>query len=290
MTNPPRRERSGPEPARLTPYELVFVDAAVAGFPRIARDAELNALDPAHPESFAFIPAVGEALRELLPPDAPPDALEQYRALFFHAFNFWGAGRPLYLLEPAVARFLVEAAPALAGWEVALPADACYLQLPANLFWGSIAPDVPPEPVDGFFVTRAVGEDALGIPYQRLDALMVLGLRRERAGFSVIPFHAAVASGVAAQWVGEPAREQGADFASVLPGGELAGLYSIVTVGEALKLLVRALWYIDRHPEGVLEEPPAGPHPAERPEPAPLSHLSFQRVRLASEGGAEAGA
>ncbi|MDQ3310315.1 MAG: hypothetical protein M3497_09345, partial [Gemmatimonadota bacterium] len=54
--------------------------------------------------------------------------------------------------------------------------------------------------------------------------------------------------------VAMPGREQGRDFANILPGGELGGLYSVVTDAEVLKLAVSALWYVDRHPEDVIAE------------------------------------
>ena len=45
------------------------------------------------------------------------------------------------------------------------------------------------------------------------------------------------------------------DFENVLPGGEIAGLYSILTTAEALKLVARALWYIENHAEDVTAAP-----------------------------------
>lgn len=244
--------------ARLTPYEIAFggagFDAGV--FPRLRAEADERGVEAAVRERFAFLSVVGEALRELVPPDAPPEALEQHRALLFHAFNFWRFGRRVYLLDAPVARFLVEAAPMLAGWGFALPYPSVYLQLPANLFWASVAPDATPEPVDGFFVTAAVADDPLGPPYQRLEALMVLGVRRDRAGFSVIPFGTEVGSGIAAVWAEASGREGGSDFENVLPGGEIAGLYSILTTTEALKLLARAFWYVHAHPADVIPQTP----------------------------------
>lgn len=272
---------ASPAPARRTPYELVFESDAFESsiFPRIGKEAASHGVDPLLPEQFAFLSIAGDAVREVLPPDAPSEALEEYRALLFHAFNFWRYGKRVYLLEPSLARYLVEAAPGLREWELRLPHPSLYLQLPPSLFWGSISADMPPEPVDGFFVSTVTPEDAQGRPSPRLDVLAVLGIRRDRAGFSVIPLDAILEPGIASVWAGTPARESGEDFETVLPGGDLARLYSILTTGEILKLLARALWYVDTVPEGVAQEAP--PPPAEDSADAPPPpRLSYHRVSL----------
>jgi hypothetical protein len=270
-------------PARMTPYELVFSDTDfdVRIFPAIREQAESYGVEPTHPDRFNFLPRVGEVLRELVSDDAPPDALEQYRALLFHAFNFWHDGKRLYLVEPAVGRYLVEAAPSLEHWELALPGSAAYLQLPANLFWASISEDGAPEPVDGMFVTAACGADPLGTPYSQLELLLVLGIRRDRAGFSIIPFSTEVGPGIAQEWAAAGPRS-GGDFASVLPGGEMAGLYSLLTASEALKLMARILWYVDAHAAGVEPEHAVERRRAEREGSPPASALAYYRLTLAA--------
>jgi hypothetical protein len=284
-TGPRRRDTA----ARLTPYELVFGEAGFEArtFPRIHAEAEEQGVDPTHIERFAFLSVGAEAVREVIPTDAPPEAFEQYRLLLYHAFNFWRYGKRLYSLESSVARFLVEAAPDLAGWELRLPQQSVYVQFPANLFWASVAPDVPPEPVDGFFACCMRATDAFERPYERLEVLMVLGIRRKRAGFSLISFDAEVVPGIAAAWAETPGREEGRDFESLLPGGEMAGLYTILTLSEALKLVARALWYVDRHPGHVSAHAAPERREHERPGSVPLSHLPFHRVSLREEDGGE---
>jgi hypothetical protein len=277
------RARPTPEVARLTPYELVFAEAGFENriFPQVQEEAESNGDDPASRERFAFLSMASDALRDIIPTEAPREALEQHRALLYHSFNFWRFGRRFYLLEKPVARYLVESRPALGGWELTLPHPAVYVQLPANLFWASIAHDVPPEPVDGFFAVESHGVDPLGPAYRSIQVLMVLGIRRERAGFSIIPFDVEVGPGMDTDWADAPARD-GGDFASVLPGGEAAGLYSILTTGEALKLLARALWYVHHNPHDVTHESPAERRVTDRPGTAALSRLPFCRVRFGS--------
>jgi hypothetical protein len=266
----------------VTPYELVFGEGGFEErvFPNIHAEAESQAEDPARRDRFGFLSIAADAIRDVVPADATADILEEYRLLFYHGFNFWRFGRRLYVLEPATARYLVEAAPKLAGWELKLPYPSVYVQLPPRLFWASIAVDAPPEPVDGFFAVQSQGVDPLGPGFSDLQVLMVLGVRRDRAGFSVIPFDTEVGPGIPADWAEAPGREDGADFDNILPGGEMAGLYSILTNTEALKLLSRALWYIDTQAGEILPETAPERRTDDR-EGVPLSRLPFQRVRLA---------
>lgn len=271
--------------ARLTPYELAFLegDFETRVFPTIQEEAEARREDPARRERFAFLAAGGEAIRDIIPPDAPPEMLEEYRALFYHAFNFWRFGRRLYVLEPAVARYLVEGAPTLADWELTAPYGSLYIQLPANLFWASIGTEVPPEPVDGFFVTVGSERDPLGLPFMDVQVLMVLGIHRQRAGFSVVAFDTEAGQGIPPVWA-EPGRDRGRDFENVLPGGEIAGLYSILTTAEALKLVARVLWYVENHAEDVTGAPAEERRAHDRPGSVPFSRLEYHRVRLGSAG------
>jgi hypothetical protein len=280
MPAPQPRREAGPF---LTPYEMAFGDAGIENrfFPKLLEEAEQMGEDPAHRERFGFLTLAGDAAREIVPDEAPPEALEDYRALLYHAFNFWRFGRRVYALEPAVARFLVEAAPALEGWELTLPHPSVYVQLPPKLFWASVSTDVPPEPVDGFFATLARANDPLGPAYHDLQVLMALGLRRGRAGFSVISFDTEVGPGIPRVWAETPGREGAADFENILPGGEIAGLYSILTHAEALKLLARALWFIDQHPEAIAPHTAPERRAEERPGQVPLSRLPYHRVTLA---------
>jgi hypothetical protein len=266
----------------LTPYELAFGQPGFEAriFPGILREAEALGEDPSRWDRFGFLSRVSEALRDLVPPDAPLEMLEEYRCLFFHAFNFWRFGRRLFVLEQPTVRYLVEAAPQLDGWEFGTPHPSVYVQLPPRLFWASIATNAAPEPVDGFFATLARGHDPLGPAYGDLNVLMVLGVRRDRAGFSVIPFDTEVGPGISATWMEVPGREGAPDFANILPGGDMAGLYSILTNTEALKLLARTLWYIHAHPGQLLPESAAERRVEERAGSVPLSRLAYLRVCL----------
>jgi hypothetical protein len=268
--------------ARVTPYELVFTtdEMETRVFPGIQSEAERAGVDPLHHDRFQLLAAAGQAVRDVVPAEAPPEAVEQYRALLYHAFNFWRFQKRVYLAEPAVARFLVEAAPRMQGWEFQPPHPSIYLQLPANLFWASISPDSKPEPVDGFFATVAPENDPMGGPYQRVHLLMVLGIRRDRAGFSVIPLDTEAGPGIPAAWAEAAGRQGGRDFENILPGGEISGLYSILTTTEVLKLAGRLLWYVDRFPADVLPEATPERREDQPPGAVPAPHLPYHRVVL----------
>ncbi|MEX2571475.1 MAG: hypothetical protein WD737_09210 [Gemmatimonadota bacterium] len=274
QTPPDRPERG----ARLTPYELVFTEGEFESriFPRIGEEAAEQKVDTLQPELFDFLTTAADVVRQVTPEDAPPEALDQYRSLLYHAYNFWKSGKRLYVVEPATARYLVEAAPALSDWSFTMSSDAAYLQLPANLFWSSVSPDTPPEPVDGFFVTVSEGSDALEKSFESLEILVILGIRRSRAGFSVIPVSTGLGDEVAEAWDAEE-RPEG-DFANALPGGEIAGLYSMLTTSEVLKLVGRILWYVDSFPAALVDV--AAVEPRDEEDEAPLSHLAHRRVTL----------
>ncbi len=294
MNEPEDREERSSSSARRTPYELVFHPEEFEArlFPGIRDEAEARGVDPLLPEQFGFLSLAADAIRRVVPPESPPEAFDQYRSILFHAFNFWRFGKRVYLLEPALSRYLVEAAPSLQGWELELPHPSVYVQLPQNLFWSSISTDATPEPVDGFFVSAGDARDAGGRPFRRLEVLAVLGIHRNRAGFSVVPFHTEVVPGVAAFWTGTAGRAEGEDFRSVLPGGDLANLYSILTTGEILKLLARILWYIEGSAEGLeleLESSP-GRGEEERPGSPPSPRIPYYRVSLSPDADPGAGA
>jgi hypothetical protein len=262
----------------MTPYELVFTEADFESrvFPMIRAEAEEQDVDSLRSERFGFLSTAADVIRSVTPEEAPPEALDQYRALLFHAYHFWDAGRRVYVLDTAVARYLVEAAPKMRDWSLTIPISSAYVQLPANLFWSSISPDTPPEPVDGFFITLGSTGDSLEERLERLEILLVLGIHRARAGFSVIPLSTEVGVGVTELWAAE--EREGGDFANVLPGGEIAGLYSMLTTGEVLKLVGRILWYIDSYPEALVDVPVALPASDDE---APSSYLEHLRVTLA---------
>ena len=278
--------------ARLTPYELVFGAEAMDDrlFPPIAEEAEARGIPLDDPDRFLFLTSVGQLLRGIAgdPEEAPatPEAQEaaaladeagelmrQHGRLLYHAFHFWRAGRNLLVLDPAVARALVDEAPAVGEWTLTVPSRTGYLQLPRNLFWAAPAPGMRPEPADGFFW---VYSDA-GSAAAALQVLVALGLRPDRPGISVVP-----AEGVldhVSHWASERGREEGEDFRSTMPGGELDRLYSLETATEVLKLASLCFWHVSTRPESLGAQEVAAPEPGPGdPTRMPPSSLPFRLV------------
>jgi hypothetical protein len=198
-------------------------------FGEIAADLALRGAEADDPDTFALLDPV-RALVGVLGPDEPGGPRgEEYRALarlVYHAFLHWNAGKPVRALDRDAARALV--APGPVG---ATPGPAGWVALPSTLFWARVQPSAAPEPVNGFFWATRGGE---------LQVLLVTGMRPDRPGFGTLDARAPFSDGGLA---GDfPPRPDGAEpFANILPGGELDGLLSVVTPGEALTLAARAL-------------------------------------------------
>ena len=105
------------------------------------------------------------------------------------------------------------------------------------------------------------------------------GIRKSRAGFSVIALNSETGEGISEAWDADE-RPEG-DFANTRPGGEIAGLYSMLTTSEVLKLVGRAFWYIETFPEALVDVPAREEQPEDGDE-APVSLLEHVRVTLAA--------
>lgn len=265
--------------ARYTPYELSLPgrDFADEQFDAIARELESRGIRTAEPAAFVMIRAAHEALEAIGGVATEAELAREHAVLLYHAFHFHRAGEPLYLLGIHAARYLVEveADPKAAP---SPPEPAGYLQLPRHLFWAQPLEGRPPEAVDGLFWCTP-GED-------RLSVLLVVGMRGDRPGLSVVAVPP-VPLADAALWATEKTRAAGDDFAGTLPGAELDRLYSLETAGEVLKLVARTFWYLEENPRmvraekgmGVWTEPegPEEPPSSEGPRP---SSLRFRRIVL----------
>jgi hypothetical protein len=252
--SPSNGRRTSP---RVSPYQVVFAGAPfeTEHFPAIQVEAEERGADAANPSQFLLLGSVGRILRELLPADSPGAAVEQYGKLLFQGYHFWRFGRRTFSLELPVIRHLVESSPRLGDWEMTSPHPAGYVQLPANLFWATITEPGPPEPVDGLFWTMIGQEDPAAPPFARLDVLLPLGVRPGRPGFSVVGVGTDLGPRPPGHEGEVNVRPDGRDFANVLPGGEIEGLYALVTEAEALKLVSLVFWYMARYPEAVRPVP-----------------------------------
>jgi len=236
---------------RQNPYQLVFGAESIDDrlFPPIAEEAEARGQPLDDPERFLFLSSVGKLLQAIAEPDAyergegeaveTDDALRQYGRLLYHAFHYWRDRKPTRRVDEESLRWLLDDVESVGDWRLAPPSSSGYLQLPRNLVWAEPAPGLKPEPADGFFWRYAEADDEA----PQLHVLLVLGVRADRAGFSVVP-----ATGVLddePHWAEVDARPDGTDFETTLPGGELDALYSVTTAAEVLKLASLCFWKLD---------------------------------------------
>lgn len=239
-------------PERQDPYALVFGAEGIDDrlFPPIEAEADTRGEPLRDPDRFLFLTSVGQLLQaiggsEPYRPGEDPgperkEALRQYGRLLFHAFHHWRAGKPAVSLDEDRLRRVIDDAGTVGDWRLRPPAPAGYLRLPRNLVWAAPAPNLQPEPADGFFWAWFTPDDAPAT----LHVLLALGVRPDRPGFSVVP-----STGVLDRephWADVDARPDGTDFQTTLPGGEMDRLYSITTAAELLKLASRAFRELDR--------------------------------------------
>lgn len=274
--------RSRAAGARLTPYELGIPGRAFAErvFGEIRDEAESSGAAPENPAAFIQLEAAGRAVREIAGLAEEGSWTQPFEAFLFHAFHFHAAGERLYLLDERAARRVVEARSPSLRWAGEFPASAGYLQLPIHLFWSPVEEARAAEPVDGVFWT--LSSEAT------LSLLVAMGIRADRPGMTLTELPPVELAG-AALWPQAQIREEGADFAPTLPGGDLGRLYSIGTLGEVLKLVGRvfALVSEQREAPGPPEEPPRdsqGWEGSARP-----SQLPFRRIRIPDADASSSG-
>ncbi len=230
-----------------------------------ARLAEIEAAlaaaktDPFDRDAFVLDGAVGRVLRELVPPDAPADAVTAYAALLQALVLHRSRGRPVLAADRERLRELLTepAPPGLAAGRTAAepagPAPAIrYVQLPERMVWaepapGALAPGPGEEPVAATIVPEP-GPLRTGAAHEPLDGvflttwsggvrvLAVLGFRPERDGFTTIE-----ASARPVPLPAPPPRPDGRrPFATVLPAGERMGFFSVTSQAELIWLALLA--------------------------------------------------
>ncbi|MEX2526920.1 MAG: hypothetical protein WEA09_04720 [Gemmatimonadota bacterium] len=238
------------EYARVTPYEMAlpgraFVREHMDAVAREGRHRELSLEDPG---TFRVLESTQLALEKIRIQEEGWGGLDPYADTLYHAFHFWRAGEPLFLLRLSLARALVEDRSSVppnetgAPWNPPLPAPAGYLQLPRNLFWVELEPEGVAESVDGIFWSPAGSG--------RLAFTVVAGMRDGRPGLGVLPLPPVPMEHLPL-WPAVQGRREGQDFSTTLPGGELDHLYSMETPGEILKLMARTFQYMAEVPGSV---------------------------------------
>ncbi|HEV2292028.1 MAG TPA: hypothetical protein VGR60_09370 [Gemmatimonadales bacterium] len=211
---------------RPDPFSLVFGSMADERFAALAASLGATARDEADRDAFLLDRAVVELLQDLVPEEHDPDQIREFVAVLHHAYLFWRHGRTVVAVDrPRAAKLLTPAAHEIAPPAGVTPRPSAYHQFPERLVWAQLTPDAPHEPLDGFFLRPA--------PPAAIEVLGVFGVHPDRPGFGV-----AEVSGP------RPATLRRADgsppYSPALPGGDAAGLHSLVGADELLELAFRA--------------------------------------------------
>jgi hypothetical protein len=74
---------------------------------------------------------------------------------------------------------------------------------------------------------------------------LVLGLRADRPGVSLVSYRTDLAPNDVAEIANQPWREDGTPFASAIPGGDRKGYRTLATTSELEALVIRALHRIE---------------------------------------------
>lgn len=211
---------SAPRPYPWTALVEVLGDDR---FAEIKGELEAARIDPFERDAFALVAAVGRVLRELVPDDAPAEAVTSYTALLHALYLHWVGGRSVR----AVTRERLRERVADPSPPPAPVAGVRYLQLPERLVWAAPSAGAAHEPLDGLFVATTPA---------RVQVLAVLGFRQERQGFTTIDVSAPLPVTTL------PARADGsAPFSTVLPAGDRMGFVSVTSEDELACLALLAL-------------------------------------------------
>jgi hypothetical protein len=198
------------------------------GLARVREALEAEQRDPYDRDAFLMSPVVVEMIREARPQEGYGETIDQVVALLHLAYLYWQEGRPVIDLDDPGLDALVGPGDDPDGALHQPP--AYYVRIPPRRVWASPLEGATPEPLDGWIAARHG-------PLLRLVALF--GVRPERDGATVV-----AAEGTAPEAL---SREDGTPlFSPVLPGGQAAGLYSIVGTEELLELA----WRVERRRTG----------------------------------------
>lgn len=189
------------------------------------RDAlAADGVNPFDRDAFLMHRAVVELIHGGRPTEGLGAAIDEFIAYTHLVYLFWSEGEQLLELgAPALEKLLGEDVAPIRPTATAPNRPAAYYTvLDHHRIWGSPT-DLGPEPLDGWFAARH-GE--------RLMVAAQFGGRPDRADISVVAVDGP-----------EPAGLQRSDgtplFASTLPAGARAGLYSLSGMEELLALAWR---------------------------------------------------
>src|SRR5215208_4700048 len=196
---------------RPTPFDLVFDDLGVqTTFPQIRTALGAAGQDPRDRDAFLMLREVVALIRDLRPEEGLGEGIGQLAALLHHSYLFWEDGSLSHQLTEDQLRTLLRAPSRTSEGPANQP--AFYTQLPERRVWAQVIEGAPHEPLDGCFQYSSL------VPGE-IRVLGVFGVHPERPGFSVVEVAGARPLGLARP-------DGGPLYASTLPGGAAAGLFS----------------------------------------------------------------
>ena len=208
--------------SRPTPYALVFGALGPERFPVLRDGLAVAGRDPREQDGFLLVEEVATLLRELAPEEGLGESVAALVGLLHAAYVYWLDGERTVLVSPELLDRALSARPDAGATRPGGPV-AHYVQLPPLRVWGVPSEGAPAEPLDGWF---AIPKDG------RLEVLAVFGLHPGRGGLTAVA--------VEGPRPGFLEREDGSPlFAPTLPGGEAAGLASVIGQEEVLELAWR---------------------------------------------------
>jgi hypothetical protein len=209
--------------SRPTPFDLVFGDMASERFPPVRDGIIAAGRDPASRDEFLLVREVAELMREIRPEEGLGEAVEALVAFVHTAFLYWHHGERCVEVGRDVLGQSIAVATRLDASD-ARDTPTSYLQLPPLVVWGIPIAGSPPEPLDGWFLSR---------PGEVLTILAVFGLRPGRDALTTVEISGPRPPASLARLDGTPL------FAPRVTGGTAAQLYSVEGEEELLELACR---------------------------------------------------
>ena len=209
--------------SRPTPFDLVFGDVARERFPSVRQGIVAAGRDLASRDEFLLVREVAELMREIRPDEGLGEAVEALVAFVHTAFLYWHHGQRHVEIERDVLGQAI-AVGTRTGTSDAPDTPTSYIQLPPLVVWGVPIAGGPPEPLDGWFLSR---------PGEVLTILAVFGLRPGREAMTTVEISGPRPPATLARRDGTPL------FAPRVAGGAAAQLYSVEGEEELLELVCR---------------------------------------------------